>query len=125
MSTSIAMPRERVLELARAVRRSRRAYASALMFLSVGLGMVAREMPYVSMLLTAVGFVLAGRQWWLANDAQRAFTLANDPAITFALTDGSVVASDAQGVLRVDASFDLTRRQRAVLTALPTAALKR
>ena len=95
------------------------------MFLAVGLAAAGRGIPYLSMVVSAVGFVLAGRQWWLAEHAQRAFTLAHNPAITWALSERSVVASDAQGVLRVDASFNLTRLQRGALIALPKARLGR
>ena len=134
MSPSIAVPAERVLEVARAVRSYRRAYAIALMVLVCGVGQVARMLlphdggesvgSYASMLVSLVGFGLAGRQWWLANHAQRAFSLASDGGITWTLSGRSVVASDARGVLRLDASFDLTRRQCDMLTALPRARLR-
>jgi hypothetical protein len=135
LSSAIEIPRERVLEVARVVRKYRRAYAIGSMILAVAVGQIARALlphdggesvgSYAAAAMSFVGFVIAGRQWWLANHAQRAFTLASDSTITWEISDGSVVASDAQGVLRLDASFDLTRRQRAALTALPRAALRR
>ena len=135
MSSAIEIPRERVLEVARRVRNARRTYAIALMVLAVVVGQLARRVlpedghesigTYAAMAMLLIAFAAAGRQWWLANHAQRALTLATDSAITWELSAGSVVASDAQGALRLDASFDLTRSQRAALIALPTAALRR
>lgn len=124
MSSAIAIPGPRVREIALSIRKSRRAYASVLMYLGVALGAISRSLPYASFVAMGV-LVLAGRQWWLANDAQRILTLADDPGISFALSGSSVAAADARGVLHVDASIKLTRRQRATLLALPSATLRR